>query len=349
MTELSLIGIDTSKSWFALHGVNSAGEPVLHLNLRRGQVVAYFRKLPKVVVALEACGGSHHWARQLRGLGHEVRLIPPQYVKPYVKRGKNDRIDAAAICEAAGRPGMHVVPIKSKQQQADAMVLKLRDTLVDQRTQLINALRGHAAEFGVIAGKGSAKIAALRAAIAADPEIPDTGKEMLALLGAQIDHLDEQIGDLEARLTRMHKATPLSRLLTTAPGIGPITALTSVLTVDPAAFDSGRHFAAWIGLTPQQHSTGGKTRLGGISRAGNERLRTLLVNGATAVIDAVLRRGSKLATPWLLKLLARKPKKVAAVALANKNARILWAMMTTGEAYRRPGGAVPAAATAEVS
>jgi transposase len=336
MTEISRIGIDTSKSWFALHGVNSAGEPVLRVNLRRAQVVAYFGKLAPVVVALEACGGSHHWGRQLRALGHEVRLIPPQYVKPYVKRGKNDRVDAAAICEAAGRPGMHVVPIKSQQQQADALVLKTRDMLIDQRTQLINALRGHAAEFGVVAGKGTAKVAALREAIAAAPEIPDIGKEMLAQLGAQIDHLDEQIDKLEAKLAAMHKASPLSRLLTTAPGIGPITALTSVLTVEPAAFESGRHFAAWVGLTPKQHSTGGKSRLGGISRAGNERLRTLLVSGATAVIDAVLRRGSKLATPWLLKLLARKPKKVAAVALANKNARILWAMMTTGEAYRRP-------------
>jgi transposase len=336
MTEISRIGIDTSKSWFALHGVNSAGEPVLRVNLRRAQVVAYFGKLAPVVVALEACGGSHHWGRQLRALGHEVRLIPPQYVKPYVKRGKNDRVDAAAICEAAGRPGMHVVPIKSQQQQADALVLKTRDMLIDQRTQLINALRGHAAEFGVVAGQGTAKVAALREAIAAAAEIPDIGKEMLAQLGAQIDHLDEQIDKLEAKLAAMHKASPLSRLLTTAPGIGPITALTSVLTVDPAAFESGRHFAAWVGLTPKQHSTGGKSRLGGISRAGNERLRTLLVSGATAVIDAVLRRGSKLATPWLLKLLARKPKKVAAVALANKNARILWAMMTTGEAYRRP-------------
>lgn len=339
MTELSRIGIDTSKSWFTLHGVTSAGEAVIRENLRRAKVVEYFRKLAPVVVAMEACGGSHHWARQLRALGHEVRLIPPQYVKPYVKRGKNDRIDAAAICEAAGRPGMHVVPIKSQQQQADALVLKLRDTLVGQRTQLINALRGHAAEFGVVAAKGTAQVAALRAAIAADPAIPDTGKAMLALLGTQIEHLDKQIDGLEARLNAMHKATPLSRLLATAPGIGPVTALSMVLTVDPAWFDTGRHFAAWLGLTPKQHSTGGKPRLGGISRAGNERLRALLVNGATAVIDAVVRRGSKLATPWLLKLLARRPRKVAAVALANKNARMLWAMMTTGEAYRRPDAA----------
>ncbi|HTW72658.1 MAG TPA: IS110 family transposase [Acetobacteraceae bacterium] len=343
MNELSRIGVDTSKSWFALHGVNRAGEVVLRKNLRRGQLLALFRDLPPVEVALEACGGSHHWGRELRALGHEARLIPPQYVKPYVKRGKNDRIDAAAICEAAGRPGMHGVPIKSRQQQADALVLKLRDTLVEQRTQLINALRGHAAEFGLVAGKGTGKVAALRAAIAAAPDVPDIAKEMLALLGAQIDQLDEKIAALGAKLAAMHKATPLSRLLTTAPGIGPITALTAVLTVEPAAFDTGRHFAAWIGLTPKQHSTGGKPRLGGISRAGNERLRTLLVNGATAVIDAVLRRGSQLATPWLLKLLARKPKKLAAVALANKNARILWAMMTTGEAYRRPASVAPVA------
>jgi len=343
MNELSRIGVDTSKSWFALHGVNRAGEVVLRKNLRRGQLLALFRDLPPVEVALEACGGSHHWGRELRALGHETRLIPPQYVKPYVKRGKNDRIDAAAICEAAGRPGMHGVPIKSRQQQADALVLKLRDTLVEQRTQLINALRGHAAEFGLVAGKGTGKVAALRAAIAAAPDVPDIAKEMLALLGAQIDQLDEKIAALGAKLAAMHKATPLSRLLTTAPGIGPITALTAVLTVEPAAFDTGRHFAAWIGLTPKQHSTGGKPRLGGISRAGNERLRTLLVNGATAVIDAVLRRGSQLATPWLLKLLARKPKKLAAVALANKNARILWAMMTTGEAYRRPASVAPVA------
>jgi transposase len=343
MTELSRIGIDTSKSWFTLHGVGSAGEAVLRMNLRRGKVEAFFRKLPPVVVALEACGGSHHWARQLRALGHEVRLIPPQYVKPYVKRGKNDRIDAEAICEAAGRPGMHVVPIKSHQQQADVLVLKLRDTLVDQRTQLINTLRGHAAEFGVVADKGTGKVAALRAAIAADAAIPDIGKEMLALLGAQIDQLDAKIGELEQRLAAMHKATPLSRLLTTAPGIGPITALFATLTVEPKAFETGRHFAAWVGLTPRQYSTGGKPRLGGISRAGNERLRTLLVNGATAVVNAVLRGGSKLATPWLLKLLARKPKKLAAVALANKNARILWAMMMTGEAYRQPSATAAAA------
>jgi transposase len=342
MKEISRIGIDTSKSLFTLHGVNAAGEAVLRVNLSRARLVPFFRKLPRIVVALEACGGSHHWARQLNALGHTVRLIPPQYVKPYVKRGKNDRVDAAAICEAAGRPGMHFVPVKTAAQQADAMVLKLRDTLVGQRTQMINALRGHAAEFGVIAGKGTGKVTALLTAIAADPSIPSVAKEMLALLGEQIEHLDGKIAALEVELTAMHKANPVSRLLATAPGIGPISALSFALTVDPAAFASGRHLAAWLGLTPKQYSTGGKPRLGGISRAGNERLRALLVNGAISVINAVQRRGSKPATPWLLKLLARRPKKVAAVALANKMARMLWAMMTTGEVYRRPGAAAAA-------
>lgn len=340
MNELSRIGLDTSKSWFTVHGVNAAGEPLVRVNLRRGRVVAFFRKLPRVEVALEACGGAHHWGRQLSALGHAVRLIPPQYVKPYVKRGKNDRIDAEAICEAAGRRGMHVVPLKSQQQQADAMVLKLRETLVGQRTQLINTLRGHAAEFGIITGKGTGQVTALLAAIAAAADLPATAREMLALIGTQIAQLDAQIAALEKRLMAMHKANPVSRLLATAPGVGPITALSFALAVDATAFASGRHLAAWLGLTPKQYSTGGKPRLGGISKAGNERLRALLVNGASAVIGAVQRRGSKLATPWLLKLLARRPKQVATVALANKTARILWAMMTTGEVYRRPGAVV---------
>jgi len=349
MSEISRISIDTSKAVFTLHGVNAAGDPVLRVDLRRGRLLAFFRKQPRTQVAMEACGGSHHWARELTALGHEVRLVPPQYVKPFVKRGKNDRIDAEAICEAAGRPGMHFVPVKTVAQQADGMVLKVRETLVGQRTQLINTLRGHAAEFGMIAGTGTSKVAALLTAIAAEPGIPPVAKEMLAELGAQIEHLDSRIDALEAKLMAMHKANPVSRVLATAPGVGPITALSFALEVDAAAFASGRHLAAWLGLTPQQHSTGGKPRMGGISRAGNERLRVLLVNGATSVINAVQRRGSKLATPWLLKLLARRPKKVAAVALANKMARMLWAMMTTGELYRRPGAAATGRCAAGVS
>jgi transposase len=349
MTEISRIGLDTSKAVFTLHAVDEAGQPVLRVNLRRAQLIPFFRKRAPTVVAMEACGGSHHWARKLTALGHTVRLIPPQYVKPYVKRGKNDRNDAEAICEAAGRPGMRFVLAKTEDQQAQALVLKVRTTLVEQRTQLINALRGHAAEFGMIAAKGTGKVAALLAAIEAEATIPPIGKQMLALLGQQIDHLDGQIKQLEAQLAAMHKANAISQLLATAPGIGPIIALSFALEIDPAAFESGRHLAAWLGLTPKEHSTGGKQRLGGISKAGHERLRALLVNGATAVIKAAERPGSKLATDWLLRLLARRPKKVAAVALANKMARMIWAMMTTGEAYRRPAAAGAARRPAVIS
>jgi len=336
MTQFSRIGLDTSKALFTLHCVDAAGKPLLRINLRRSQLLGFFKRHAPTVVAMEACGGSHHWARKLMALGHEVRLIPPQYVKPYLKRGKNDRNDAEAICEAAGRPGMRFVPVKSEEQQAEAMVLKVRATLVEQRTQLINAMRGHAAEFGVISGRGTGKVTALLAAIAADTAIPPAAQEMLALLGEQIAHLDCRIKALEVKLEATHKANATSQLLATVPGIGPIIGLSFAIDVDPAAFTSGRHLAAWLGLTPREHSTAGRQRMGGISRAGNERLRALLVNGATSVIRAAERAGSKLATEWLVKLLARRPRKVAAVALANKMARMIWAMMTTGEAYRRP-------------
>ena len=242
-----------------------------------------------------------------------------------------------AICEAAGRPGMRFVLAKSADQQADGMVLKVRETLVGQRTQLINALRGHAAEFGMIAPKGTNNIGLLLAEIEAEIAIPPIAKEMLALLGREAEHLDTRIKELEAKLTSMHRANAISQLLATIPGIGPIIALTLAFEVDPAAFESGRHLAAWIGLTPKEHSTGGKQRMGGISRAGHERLRALLVIGATAVVRCADRPGNKLATEWLLNLLKHKPRKVVAVALANKMARMVWAIMKSGEPYRRPG------------
>jgi transposase len=339
MTQFSRVGLDTSKAVFTLHCVDLAGAVLLRINLRRAQLLRFFKKHASTVVAMEACGGAHHWARKLIALGHEVRLIPPQYVKPYLKRGKNDRNDAEAICEAAGRPGMRFVLAKTEDQQAQAMVMKVRATLGDQRTQLINALRGHAAEFGVIAAKGTANIPPLLTAIAAETTIPALAREMMALLGQQIDQLNGQLAGLEARLGAMHRDNAISQLLATAPGIGPIIALTFATEVEASAFESGRHLAAWLGLTPQEHSTGGKQRMGGISRAGNERLRSLLVEGAMSVITAVEKRGSKLATPWLLAMLARRPKKVVAVALANKMARMIWAMMTRGEAYRRPAAA----------
>jgi transposase len=307
-------------------------------------MLPFFRKLPSTEIAMEACGGAHYWARQLITLGHEVRLIPPQYVKPYVKRSKNDRNDAEAICEAAGRPGMHFVPVKSVTQQAQGMVLKVRETLVGQRTLMVNTLRGHAAEFGVIAAKGLHQVGPLLAAIEQETAIPPEAKDMAVLLGQQIAELDTRIKEIDVKLNAAHKANEVSQRLATIPGVGPVTALTLAIEIDPAAFESGRHLAAWAGLTPKEHSTGGKQRMGGISRAGNERLRVLLVAGATSVINAAMRPGSQLMTDWLRDLLARKPRKVVAVALANKMARVAWALMTRGEVYRRPVAAAVAAA-----
>ena len=269
---------------FTLHGMDQQDRPVLRINLRRAQMISFFKKLPATVIALEACGSSHYWAHELTALGHTVRLIPPQYVKPYVKRGKNDRNDAEAICEAAGRPGMHFVPVKSVTQQAQGMVLKVRETLIGQRTALINAVRGHAAEFGVIAGKGAGKIVPLLSAIEQEVAIPPEAKEMFALLGQQIDEIDTRIKDVDAKLNAAHKASEVSQRLVTIPGVGPVTALTLAVEIDPAMFESGRHLAAWAGLTPKERSTGGKQRMGGISRAGNERLRVLLVSGVLSVI-----------------------------------------------------------------
>jgi transposase len=269
MSEIKRIGIDTSKAVFTLHCINQADQPVLRVNLRRAQMIPFFKKQPPTEVAMEACGSSHHWARKLTALGHNVRLIPPQYVKPFVKRAKNDRNDAEAICEAAGRPGMRCVLVKSAAQQAQGMVLKVRETLVGQRTQLVNTLRGHAAEFGVIAAKGIGQIASLLVAIEAEAAIPLEAKEMLALLGQEIEHCDTRIKEIEAKLAAIHKANAVSQLLATIPGIGPIIALTLAIDVDPTAFKSGRHLAAWLGLTPKEHSTGGKQRMGGISRAGH--------------------------------------------------------------------------------
>ena len=330
---LKRIGLDTSKAVFTLHGVDQDEKAVLRRNVRRAEMETFFAKLPPTHVALEACGGSHHWGRRLASFGHTVQLIPPQYVKPFVRRGKNDRNDAEAISEAAARPGMPSVPVRSAEQQADAIVLSARELLVRQRTQLVNAVRGHAAEFGIVAAKGTNQLPALLEVVAAGEAVPDAAKAMLAFLGAQVAQLDARILDLEHRMKQQHKANPVSQLLAEIPGIGPITALSLALTIDPGRFQSGRHLAAWLGLTPKEHSTGGRQRLGGISRAGNERLRQLLVLGATAVIRYA-KPGSKTASAWLLALLERKPRKLAAVALANKMARIVWAMMATGEAYR---------------
>lgn len=333
MDKLIRIGVDTSKSVFQLHGVNAAEEPVLTKKVRRKDLVAFLGRLEPTVIGLEACGGSHHWARVLAGLGHRVKLIAPQLVKPYVKRGKNDAADAEAVCEAMSRPGMRLVAAKSAEQQAGLMLIGVRDRLVRNRTQLSNAIRGHAAEFGLIAPKGLEKLEPLLARVQADETLPALARELFAALGREYVGLQAQIKAIEAKLMIWHRDNECSRRLAEIPSIGPVGAVTMAVKVpDPAMFRSGRHFAAWIGLTPRDHSTAGRVRLGAITRAGDPALRSLLVVGAMAVIRQALRNPSK-ASPWLLALLKRKPRKLAAVALANKTARIAWKMMMTGERY----------------
>lgn len=337
MEQIIRIGLDTSKQVFVVHGVDAAERPVLRRKLRRGEVEQFFAMLPPLLVGLEACGAGHHWARVLQGVGHAVRLLPPQYVKPYLKRGKNDALDAEAICEAMARPTMRFVPVKSEAQQAALMLHRARDLLVKQRTMLVNAIRGHAAEFGVCAATGRAKVEELLAQVAADAAVPTLARDILAMLGRQLEKVEEKIEALERRLLAWHRACALSRRLATIPGIGPIGATALVMKVpDPTVFTSARHFAAWLGLTPKDHSTAGRQRLGGITRAGDENLRRLLVVGATAVVRHI--KAGK-GSPWLLALIGRKPRKLAAVAWANKMARMAWAMMISGEAYR-PGAAV---------
>ena len=328
------IGLDTSKHVFQIHGVDENEKPVLRRQLRRGEVEKFFAKLAPTRIGIEACGASHHWARVLRSLGHEVLLMPPQYVKAYVQRGKNDAIDAAAICEAMSRPQMRFVPVKTAEQQAALTMLGVRDLLVKQRTMLINAIRGHAAEFGVTVAKGPKQVAELQRRLAADEGVPVLAHEMIDLLAGQLEALNARLKAIEARLMAYHRQDQTSQCLATIPGIGPIGGVSFALKVpDPKVFRSGRHFAAWIGITPRENSTAGKHRPGKISREGDESLRRLLVLGATAVIQQA-KEGRT--SPWLLGLLARKPKKLAAVALANKMARIVWAMMVSGETYRRP-------------
>ncbi|MEK7244939.1 MAG: IS110 family transposase [Pseudomonadota bacterium] len=334
MNEIIRIGVDTSKSIFLVHGVDAAERPVLRKKLRRGDVERFFAALPPTVIGLEACGAAHHWARVLRGLGHEARLPPPQYVKPYVKRGKNDAADAEAICEAMSRPGMRFVPVKAAENQAALMLHGARDLLIKQRTMLVNAVRGHAAEFGIAGAKGVGRVAELLERIAADETVPALAREIFARLAEQTEALEDQVRALDRQLLAWHRADERSRRLATIPGVGPIGATALAMKVpDPSVFRSGRHFAAWLGLTPKDHSTAGRQRLGGITRKGDETLRYLLVSGAMAVIQ---RAKPGRTSPWLLGLLARKPKKLAAVALANKTARIAWALMMHGGIYRRP-------------
>jgi transposase len=325
--------MDTSKHIFQLHGVDAAEQVVLRKRLGREQMVDFFAKLPPTVIGMEACGASHHWARVLEQFGHEVKLIAPQHVKPYVMRNKNDGRDAEAVCEATGRPRMRFVPVKTAEQQAALMLTGIRERLIARRTQLSNTIRGYAAEFGITAAKGLDKIEPLLARIAQDQSLPELAREMFATQGRDYARLQVELKTIEARLRAWHRANADSRRLAKIPGVGLIGATALVMKApDPQAFPSGRHFAAWMGLTPKDHSTAGKTRIGKITRAGDEMLRSVLVAGSTAVIQQA-RKGRGRPSPWLVALLARKSPKLAAIALANKIARIAWKLLTTGESY----------------
>lgn len=332
MTDVAVIGLDLAKTVFQVHGVSADGEVVVRRQIRRSQVLAYFERLPRCLVGMEACASAHHWGRELTALGHEVRLMPPAYVKAYVKRGKTDAADAEAIAEAVTRPTMRFVPIKSKEQQAALMLHKTRDLLIRQRTMLINALRGHLGEYGIVAARGPAGVrSALASVKERSGDLPVSAVAALQALAHQLAGLDDEVAELERRILAWHRASETSRRLATIPGIGPITATAIAATVpDPGQFRSGRQFAAWLGLTPRAQSSGGKERQGGISRAGDGYIRRLLVVGATAVLRFARQRGG---SAWISGLIARKKPKAAAVAVANKNARIAWALMARGEVF----------------
>ena len=336
MAQVSTIGLDLAKTVFQVHGIDAQGAVIVRRPLRRAEVLPFFAKLSPCLVGMEACGTAHYWARELIKLGHIVRLMPPAYAKPYVKRGKTDAADAEAIAEAVSRPTMRCVAVKSVDQQAVLMLHKVRDLLVRQRTMLINALRGHLAEFGIVAAQGAAGVKSAIAQFRAEQaSLPELARSAIRRLIGQIEEVAEQLRSAETEIVAWCRSDAASRRLLTIPGIGPITASAIAAAVpDPTLFRSGRQFAAWLGLTPRPHSSGGKDRLGGISKQGDGTIRRLLVVGATAVIRVA--RQDNPGRAWAKRLLERKPARLVSVALANKTARIAWAVMTRGDVYRAP-------------
>jgi transposase len=336
--QITTIGLDLAKRVFQVHGVDAAGVVLIRKKLRRSEVLSFFRAQPACLVGMEACATAHYWARQITALGHEVRLMPPSYVKAYVRRQKNDAADAEAICEAVTRPTMRFVPIKNAERQGVLVLHRTRELLVRQRTMLINAIRGHCAEFGMIAPQGARRSAELVEQVRqADASlVPALARSALLMLADQLGALAVQIHHLERQLMIWHRQDQASQRLATIPGVGVITATAlSATIVDPSAFRSGRELAAFLGLVPRQNSSGGKDRLGRISKMGDGYLRKLLVVGATSVIRRA-RTGALAAAPWIRSLLERRPARVVTVAMANKTARIAWAVLTRGEVYRAP-------------
>jgi len=335
--QITTIGLDIAKNVFQVHGIDSDEKVVVRKQLRRSQVMRFFQDLAPCLVGLEACATAQHWARELAKLGHEVRLMPARDVKAYVKRNKNDAADAEAICEAVRRPTMRFVSVKSAEQQVQLMQHRTRDLLMRQRTQLINAIRAHMAELGITAPQGRDGIKQLLAIIAdeKDTRLPVDAHASLMILAAQLQAMQTTIGVLEKQIVARHRSNLHSKRLQTIPGVGVIGATAIAATVtDPAAFRSGRDFAAWVGLVPRQDSTGGKPRLGPISKQGDRYLRRILVLGAVSILRRAKLNPQRY--PWVTRLLARRPFKVVAIALANKMARIAWALLAKGETYRRP-------------
>jgi len=337
MGQVATIGLDIAKSVFQVHGVDAEGGVVIRQKLTRARLLKFFERLSPCLVGIEACGTAHHWARELIGLGHDVRLMPPSYVKPYVKRQKNDMADAEAICEAVTRPTMRFVPVKSPEQQRVMVLHRTRSILIRQRIQISNAIRSHMAEFGMAAAVGRQGLHSLIEVVhdAADERVPPEARGCLAMLAAQLRLVNEQVLETDRLIRTNARSTEVGRRLMEIPGVGPLLASALVGTIaDPRAFKTGRNLAAWIGLVPKQNSSGGKERLGGITKQGDRYLRQMLVVGSLAVVRYAASNGTR--RPWLVQLLDRRTPKVAAVALANKTARMVWAIMTSGERYREP-------------